>query len=245
MHELVFACRPLPPPRPTRSATLSLLKPGEWCATRAVARCELGLLPVIKNVETGDRVFLQKRPLFGVTVLAGLYPWRLKGQSKCCARGGRSSAHLPQSSSRFPQTRYSALLCLLVPNMPWKRKRCWTAREQDLGSREALISRDEESSEDDRPFLPRILIQETIFAHSTYEGSFTTGQAFKVIFCADQTGFACAGLQKQNARSSRYDNSRPILGAARANISIQAGASAVGPSASRRIQLAARSSALI
>ena len=32
------------------------------------------------------------------------------------------------------------------------------------------ISRDEESSEDDRPFLPRFLLQEIIFSHSPYEG---------------------------------------------------------------------------
>ena len=59
--------------------------------------------------------------------------------------------------------------------MPRKRKKCWTAdalrhldssltpqhdSEQDLGSPEALISRDEESSEEDKPFLPRFLLQE-------------------------------------------------------------------------------------
>ena len=135
-------------------------------------------------------------------------------------------------SSRFPQTRHSTVLCLLVPNMPRKRKRCWTAdawwrldssfapqfgSEQDLGSPEALIPRDEESSEDDRPFLPRSLLQEIIFAHR----SFTTGQAFKGICWAEQIGFVCEELQKQNARSTRFENSRPVIGAARANISVQ------------------------
>ena len=80
-----------------------------------------------------------------------------------------------------------------------------------------LIPRDEESSEDDRPFLPRSLLQEIIFAHR----SFTTGQAFKGIFCAEQAGFVCEELQKQNARSTRFENSRPVIGAARANISVQ------------------------
>ena len=44
--------------------------------------------------------------------------------------------------------------------------------ELDLGSPEALIPRDEESSEEDRPFLPRFLLQEIILAHSPYEGVF-------------------------------------------------------------------------
>ena len=61
---------------------------------------------------------------------------------------------------------------------------CWTAdavcrsdssftpqddNEQDLGSPEALIPRGGESSED-KPFQPRFLLQEIIFAHSPYEG---------------------------------------------------------------------------
>ena len=59
-------------------------------------------------------------------------------------------------------------------------KKCWAAdapcrsdpslaphydSEQDLGSPEALILRDEESSEEDRPCPPRFLLQEIIFAH--------------------------------------------------------------------------------
>ena len=49
-------------------------------------------------------------------------------------------------------------------------------------------------------------------------------------FCADQTGFACDELLEQNARSSRYEDSLPILGTARANISDQESAlRCVGP----------------
>ena len=44
--------------------------------------------------------------------------------------------------------------------------------EQDLVSPEALIPRDEESSEEDRPFQPRFLLQEIVFAYSSYEGFF-------------------------------------------------------------------------
>ena len=90
-------------------------------------------------------------------------------------------------SSRFPQARYSAVVCLWVQIMPWKRKKCWTAdalcrldpsltpqhdSELDLGSPKALIPRDEEASEEDRPFLPRFLLQEIIFAHIPYERVF-------------------------------------------------------------------------
>ena len=112
--------------------------------------------------------------------------------------------------------------------MPWKRKSCWTAdawwrldssfgpqygSDWVLGSPEALIPRDEDSSEDDRPFLPRFLLQEIIFAHTPYEGVSHNRPS--------QGGFACDELQKQNARSSRYEDSLPILGTARANISDQ------------------------
>ena len=45
----VFLCSPLPPPRSRASHTV--LTQADWCSTRAVARCELGLLRVIR----GDR----------------------------------------------------------------------------------------------------------------------------------------------------------------------------------------------
>ena len=35
----------------------TILTQADWCAIRAVARCELRLLPVIKTVESGTRVF--------------------------------------------------------------------------------------------------------------------------------------------------------------------------------------------
>ena len=71
--------------------------------------------------------------------------------------------------------------------MPRKRKKCWSAdalcrldssltpqydSAPGLGSPETLIPRDEESSEEDRPFLPRFLLQKTISAHSPYDGVF-------------------------------------------------------------------------
>ena len=81
------------------------------------------------------------------------------------------------------------------------------------------------------------------------KGSFTTGQAFKEIFCADQTGFSCAELRKQSAGSSRFESTLPFPGVARANISDQGSTPRAsvpaGPGAYRRIQLAARSSALV
>ena len=111
--------------------------------------------------------------------------------------------------------------------MPWKRKRCWTAdascrldssftpqydSELDLGSPEALIHRDEESSDRSyRDSCCRRLSSPTV----RRKESFTPGQACRRIFCACQIGSACEGLQKQNARSSRFHNSLLILGAAR------------------------------
>ena len=92
------------------------------------------------------------------------------------------SAH----SSRLPQARNPNAVNPRTTSMPRKRKKCWTDAlcrldsslppqydsELDLGSPEGLIPRDEESSEEDRPFLPRFLLQEIIFAHSPYEGVF-------------------------------------------------------------------------
>ena len=44
---LVFACSPPPPPRLQIRHTF--LTQADWCAVRAVARCELGLFPVISD----------------------------------------------------------------------------------------------------------------------------------------------------------------------------------------------------
>ena len=97
-------------------------------------------------------------------------------------RGGRSSGCLPQSFAAVslkPDIRPGANYAM--------EKKCWTAdalcrldpsltpqydSAPGLGSPEALISRDEESSEEGRPFLRRFLSKEIIFAHSPYEWVF-------------------------------------------------------------------------
>ena len=68
-----------------------------------------------------------------------------------------------------------------------------------LGSPKTLIPRDEESSEEDRPLLPRFLSQEIICAHSPFERVFHNWQACKGIFCPDRTGFAYEEVRRQNA----------------------------------------------
>ena len=50
----VFAGSPPSPPRSQISH--AILTEADWCAIRAVARCELGHLPVIKTTEAGARV---------------------------------------------------------------------------------------------------------------------------------------------------------------------------------------------
>ena len=137
-----------------------------------------------------------------------------------CVRGGRSSGFLPQSS---------AAVSLKPTIMPWKRKKSWSAdasdrldfsltlqydSKQDFGSPEAPISRDEESSDEDRRFLPRFLLQAIIFARSPYGGFFfLTGQACRRVCCTDQIGFACEELRRRSARSSRFESTLPFLGA--------------------------------
>ena len=97
-------------------------------------------------------------------------------------------------SSHFPQARYTTVVRFRAPTMSWTRKKCWSAdalcrldpgptpqcgSEQDLGSPEALLPRLEESCEKDRPFLPRLLLQEIIFAHSPYGGVFHNGPSLQ------------------------------------------------------------------
>ena len=51
LHELVFACSQAPPQQPQIS--YNILAQADWCAVRTVARCELGLLPVVNALEAG------------------------------------------------------------------------------------------------------------------------------------------------------------------------------------------------
>ena len=117
-------------------------------------------------------------------------------------------------SSRFPQARYSAVLCLSVPNMPWKKKEVLDGRcivSLGLKFRTAARKRTGYRTFGGTDFPRRGIQRRTNrsnrdFSHGDYlraqpvrRRSFTTSQAFKGIFCADQTGSACAGLRKQNA----------------------------------------------
>ena len=97
VHELVFACSP--PPSPRSQISHALLTRAEWCAIHTVARCELGLLPVIKTTEG-------------------------RSPSVLALIGARWTVfRLPPSvpSSRFTQTRHSAASCFLKPNMAKKK----------------------------------------------------------------------------------------------------------------------------
>ena len=128
-----------------------------------------------------------------------------KDKTSVCARGTVFSPRPSVFSSRFPQARFSAVLFFLVQIMPWNRKTCWmedawcrldSSIAPQYGSERELASPEThaphmESREDDKQFSPHSLLQE-ISTHNPCKGFFTTGQAFKGIFCMDQTGFACA-----------------------------------------------------
>ena len=103
VHELVFACSPRPPPRPNVSHTI--LTQASWCSTRAVARCETGLLPVIQTVETG---FSSVLPLTGNqdTVLRLRYPWMQNKFARMMVVSRHNislSPQQPSSSSTEPE----------------------------------------------------------------------------------------------------------------------------------------------
>ena len=100
----------------------------------------------------------------------GLDLRRFKGQTWVCAQ--RTIFWLSPSvlSSRFPQARCSSRGVSPGAN---RATHCATwapvslrgnDSELDLGSPKTLIPRDEESSEEDRPFLPRFLLQEITHA---------------------------------------------------------------------------------
>ena len=79
-----------------------------------------------------------------------------------------------------------------------------------------------------------------IFVHSPCEGSYAISHAFGGIFCADQTGFAYAELQEQNARSSRFLAAYPRCGAcAQSSLRVASLDASVpaGPGAYRPIRL--------
>ena len=163
-----------------------------------------------------------------------------------CVQGGRFSAHVPQSSavvSLKPVFRQSCI--------SWCKSCHGTERRAGwkmLGVAWTQVSpRSTEANESWN--LPRLTrptwnpAKTTNSSHRTVccrksprttlaKGFFTTGQAFKGIFCMDQTGFACAGL-RQNSRSSRFLSSLLFLHAARAGVSDQGSPPRpAGPSAS-------------
>ena len=92
-----------------------------------------------------------------------------------CVQGGRFSAHVPQSSA-------------VVSLKPVFRQSCISWCKSCHGT----------TNSSHRTVCCRKSPRTTLA-----KGFFTTGQAFKGIFCMDQTGFACAGL-RQNSRSSRF-----------------------------------------
>ena len=124
--------------------------------------------------------------------------------------------------------------------MPRERKRCWTVdawcgldssfapqydSEQDHGSPKALIPRDEESSEEDGPFPPRFLLQgDYLRAQPVRRGLSQPAEPARE--SSVQIRLACAGTSQ-------------LRGAPLGAMVL------VGLSASRRIQLAIRSSALV
>ena len=116
VHELVFACSPFPaaalPDQPyspdsrrvvyrSRSGPVRTGVSSQSSRPRrrelAVLRCTFGLA---------------RRPPFGVTVSAGLHPWRLKGQHKCVQR---TVFCLPPLSPQQPFHSNPKLVCIVSP----------------------------------------------------------------------------------------------------------------------------------
>ena len=164
------------------------------------------------NAELRCALSTARRPLFEVTVPARLYMWRFKRQNKSKrAMDDRLpatlSAQQPFHSNRvlgfivFPGARHAMekkkMLdggCSVSPGLKFH-----SAVRQRIGFR---IPR---GTDPQRRGMQRR--RQTVLT-GPYEGVFCNNPR-RGIFCADQPGPACEELQKQDARSSRFENSLP------------------------------------
>ena len=152
VNELVLACSPPPPPRPQISYTI--LSQADWCAVRAAARCELGLLAVVKKHGIGSarelvtigardaalhcamrfREGLQqvRRALLGAPVPASLNPCQPTGHSvRTCAAVCLAPTSLsPQQPFDSNQALVRDLVCVLFFGVQQV-----TEKEEQLDSR--------------------------------------------------------------------------------------------------------------
>ena len=112
-----------------------------------------------------------------------------------------------------------------------------------------LIPRDEESSEDDRPFQPRFLLQETILAHSPHEGVFHNrpslqGNLLPIRPASLEWNCGDRVHDPPGSRARCFSSVQGVRTSESSGAPLGASVPA-GPSASRRIPLAVRSSALV
>ena len=193
-------------------------------------RCS-SVLALIGGRSVALHLGFAKRPFCGVAVLAGLYPWRLKGQNKCASAvdGLPPTSLSPQQSFRSSPT-LGSVVSLGAQHAKEKKEvldgRCVVSlglkfrpavRERTRSRISRGTNPPRRGTQRRRQTVPTAISATGDFLRAQTVQGGRTGQAF----CADQTGFTCAGLQKTNARSSRFESSLPFLGAAHANISHQ------------------------
>ena len=146
------------------------------------------------------------------TILAGLCTWQLKQQNK---------------SERVISDRLPATLSAQQPfhsSLSVSGSQACHGEEKGAGRQMQFVAGTQISlpsmAADGLSDPPRNPARTHSSATAHTRGSFTVTHAFRGIFCADQAGSACEELQKQHARSSRFENSLLVLRAARANVSI-------------------------
>ena len=247
VHELVFACRPPPAAAPQG-------QPHYPDSSRLVLHSMRVLSS--SHPDRGDRFS---------SVLALLEIIHGAQKQKCAHDKSQSSQHLfPAHSSRLPQARNPNAVNQRTTVMPWKRKRSWTVdafcrlgssltpqydSELGLGPPEALIPRDEESSEENRPFLPRFLLQAIVFAHSPYGGLFPNRPSLQGNLLCRSDWLRLRGISETECviLPIRDLVAFPHCSVceARSSGALLGAAAPVGASASRRFPQAAGSSALV
>ena len=145
-------------------------------------------------------------------------------------------------------------------NMPWKRKRCWTAdalcrldrsftprndSEQDLGSSRGTDPSREQPSETTKPFSSAISVARDLSSRTARTRvSISISRALRETLLCRADWLFYEELQPRNAQSSPFENS-PIIPVQRVRTSQLRGAPLgasvpAGPVAYRRIQLASQ-----
>ena len=130
------------------------------------------------------------------------------------------AAHIIRARSILAQSSVAASQRFECPGKGrgavWSRQQASTSQQSSLW---AAIQSGDGPGGKNRPYLPRFLLLEIVFAHCPYDATSPISRACRAIYHAGRIGFGCEGLQNQNGRSHPSKKSPLTRGAVYANIS--------------------------